>query len=178
MSYPPWTRPTADEHHEYYAGYIACVADGDFLELFSSQAAGVSKELGAVADVDTSICHAPYTWTLKQVVGHLIDAERVFGHRLHWIASGSDQPLAGMDQNFFVDAFDYRNIEWSDLVRELTCLRQANSILVNRLTADQVNRTGLADGKIISVRALAWIMAGHIEYHLRIIRKRLNISDP
>lgn len=175
MSTDPWSRPTSEEYNAFYAGYINCVPDTNLLAYFTEQGLIVKSELAGVAESDASICHPPYTWTIKQVVGHMIDAERVFAHRLHWIASGDTQPLTGMDQNAFVNAFDYVSPSISDLVDELVTSRAANALLLRRLSPDMASRSGRADGKPITVRALAWIMAGHIEYHMRIIRQRLGL---
>lgn len=168
--------PAADEHHEYYSTYIRLVPQGDLVEVLEKQVAGIHDVFDNVSAEDASCLHSPYTWTIKQVVGHLIDCERIFGNRLHRFASGDEQPLPGMDQNPYVAYNDYETPSLSSLVDELEFCRRANVLLLRRIKPDAWNNRGVADGNPISVRALAYILAGHIIYHLKIVRKRLGLS--
>lgn len=165
--------PATDEHHEYYGTYIRLVPQGDLIEILEKQIADFRKVLDSVSDNDASRLHAPYTWTIKQVIGHLIDCERIFGNRMHRFASGDDQPLPGMDQNPYVANNDYDSPTLGTLVDELEYCRRANVLLLRRIKPESWSYRGNADGNPISVRAIAYILAGHITYHLEIVRKRL-----
>ncbi len=166
-------RPDISEYHEYFANYIACVPDGDLFEQLDAQVDEVQNSLKNVSDEEASRLHPPYTWTVKQVVGHLIDAEKLFGWRAHRFGCGDETPLPGMDQDPYVDAIDYTQITLMQLVNELEFTRRSNTSFLRRLPADAWDRKGTASGNSISVRALAWILVGHINHHMEIVKNRL-----
>ena len=167
------TRPSAAEYAEYYGLYINRVADGDILELLQNQIAEFTGVLGATSEEQAGVLHDPYTWTIKQVVGHMIDVEKVFGYRAHRFACDDLRPILGMEQNDFVDSLDYESPLLSDMVVELKCSRRSNCYFLKRIPETAWSRTGTADGNRISVRAIAYILVGHVIHHLEIIRKRL-----
>ena len=167
------TRPATTEHAEYYGRYIDLVPDGDILELLENQIAEFTDVLNSVSEEQAGVLHEPYTWTIKQVVGHLIDVEKVFGYRAHRFACNDLRPILGMEQNDFVDGLDYESPLLSDLAVELKCSRRSNCYFLKRVPEGAWNRTGTADGNVISVRAAAYILVGHVTHHLEIIRKRL-----
>lgn len=165
--------PGPDEAFEFYSTYIRLVPPGNLIDMAQSQITEVKNSFQLVADDVASFIHKPYTWTIKQVVGHMIDTERVFANRLHRFACGDLQPLPGMDQEPYVAHCDYESPLLVALVEELCCLRQANVYLMRRLTPDQWNHRGIASGHSVTVRALGFMLVGHVTYHLQIIAKRL-----
>ena len=167
------TRPSTTEYAEYYGLYIDRVPNGDILELLENQIAEFTDVLSAVSEEQAGALHAPYTWTIKQVVGHLIDVEKVFGYRLHRFACNDLRPILGMEQNDFVNSLDYEAPLLSDMVVELKCSRRSNRYFLKRIPETAWSRMGTADGNVISVRASAYILVGHVIHHLEIIRKRL-----
>ena len=167
-------RPATDEYFEYYHAYVQHVPDGDLLSLCKMQIDELDEFFKGVSDADASIVHEPYNWTIKQVVGHLIDTEKIFGNRLHRFASGDFQELPGMDQNPYVDSQDYTLLDLKVLVQELLCCRQANLFYLQRIAPETWDNRGIASDQPITVRALAYILAGHINYHMEIVRKRLS----
>lgn len=168
--------PEPDESYEFYHNYIRHVPPGDILDLAKRQVNELRSAFITVSVSESMKLHAPYTWTLKQVVGHLIDAERVFADRLHRFAAADLQPIPGMDQNDYVNNFDYDSPSLAILVDELVFCRQANVLLLFRLKPSAWDQRGVAAGHPVSVRALAYILVGHIEYHLRIVRQRLQTA--
>ena len=166
-------RPSAAEYAEYYGLYIKRVPDGDILTLLENQIAEFTGALSAVTEAQAGVLHTPYTWTIKQVVGHLIDVEKVFGYRAHRFACNDLRPIIGMEQNDFVDNLDYKSTPLSDLVIELKCSRRSNLYFLKRIPPTAWSRTGTADGKTMSVRAIAYCLVGHVTHHLEIIEKRL-----
>lgn len=165
--------PAPDESAEFYHNYIRHVPPGNILQLAQEQINEVRTVFRTVSDDEASKLHAPYTWTLKQVVGHLIDTERTFAERLHRFAAANLQPVPGMDQNEYVNAFDYESPALAMLVDELVLCRQANVLLMQRLKPSAWDHRGVASGHPVTVRALAYMLVGHIEYHLRIVKQRL-----
>ena len=161
------------EYAEYYNTYISLVGDNDIVAQMEDQVRDLGTISEQISEEEASIIHAPYTWTIKQVVGHLIDAEHVFSYRALRFASGDFQPLVGMDQNPWVANSDYDSPSFKDLMDELAHLRMANILLFRRIKPEAWDHRGLADNKEITVRALAFCMVGHITHHLNIIKKRV-----
>ena len=168
--------PDPGESFEYYHRYIRNVPSGNILDLARGQVEELRAVFDRVSECEATKLHQPFTWTLKQVVGHLIDAERIFVDRLHRFAAGDVQPIPGMDQNDYVNSFDYDSPSLGELVDELTLCRQANVLLLNRLKVSAWDQGGVASGHAVTVRALAYILVGHIEYHLKIVKRRLSMD--
>jgi hypothetical protein len=166
--------PGKDEYAEFYGVYIGKVPDGDIVEQFKSQIGEFRSVLDGIDEPSAGVLHEPYTWTIKQVVGHLIDAERVFGYRAHRFACGDVRPILGMEQNPWVDNMDYETPTLAELTDELEYSRRANHSFFKRIAPAAWDRKGEADGKAITVRALAYCMVGHVTYHLDIIQSRLS----
>ncbi len=167
------TRPSTAEYAEYHGLYIDRVPNGDILGLLENQIAEFTGVLSAVSEGQAGVLHGTYTWTIKQVVGHLIDVEKVFGYRSHRFACNDLRPILGMDQNDFVNGLDYESPLLSDMVVELKCSRRSNCYFMKRIPEAAWSRTGTADGNVLSVRAIAYILVGHVIHHLEIVRKRL-----
>ncbi len=174
MTVPTSTRPSAAEYAEYYGLYIDRVPNGDILEILENQIDEITGVLGGASEEQAGVLHRTHTWTIKQVVGHLIDVEKVFGYRSHRFACNDLRPILGMEQNDFVNSLDYESPLLSDMVVELKCSRRSNGYFLKRIPEVAWSRTGTADGNVISVRAIAYILVGHVIHHLEIIRKRLN----
>ena len=166
-------QPKVEEYAPYYGQYIDLVSEGDVRVLLEQQIAQFSDVLGAIPEEQANVLHAPYTWTIKQVVGHMIDVEKVFGYRAHRFACNDLRPILGMEQNEFVDNLEYSESFLSDLAVELKCTRRSNSLFFKRIPDTAWNRMGTADGNSMSVRAIAYILVGHITHHLEIIKQRL-----
>ena len=133
--------------------------------------------LKGVAESEASVCHSPYTWTIKQVVGHLTDAERVFGYRALRFARGDSTPLPGFDENAYAKAICLDGIPLTDLVAEFANLRRSHVAFFEHLSEDAWQRRGTANNVAVSVRALAYILVGHERHHAAILRKRLSRTD-
>lgn len=170
---PALRRPNADEYYSYYETYVRLVGETDLLQQAADQIGELTELFAGVSEADAMVVHPPYTWTIKQVVGHLIDAERIFSDRLHRFASGDLQELPGMEQDPYVANQDYQTPALRALLEELLLCRRANLLLMKRLLPHAWDQRGVASGHPVTVRALAWIMVGHITYHLRIVRQRL-----
>ena len=165
--------PRPDEYHEYYEQYINKADRNDFFQAFQDQPQQLRHVLGDLEPGEDSRLHEPYTWTLKQVVGHLIDCERVFSNRMLRIAVGDETPIPGIEQNSYVANIDYEPTTMDDLLKEFEHLRAANVLLAKRLSPESLARMGTASDNAVSARANLYILAGHVVYHLEIIKKRL-----
>lgn len=169
-------RPDPSEYFEYFDMYIRMFAPDDFWADFERQPARIESLLGNLSAGEDSKLHSPCTWTLKQVVGHLIDTEKIFATRMLRIAVGDPTPNPDFDQNLFVDGLDYEDVAMSDLVEEFATLRRSNTLMIGRLGDQQLSRSGTVSGHKMSARAIPFLMGGHVNYHMEIMEKRLGVS--
>jgi hypothetical protein len=167
------TRPSASEHAPFYAGYVALVPEVDVMGVLESQARDVDGLLRSIPDAHVGVLHPPYTWTIRQVVGHLIDGERIFAYRALRIARGDATPLPGFDENTYARSGEFDRLALPQLADEFAAVRRSTVLLFRHLPATAWSRAGTANGSPITVRASAFIIAGHVRHHLAIIRKRL-----
>ncbi len=165
--------PSPDDYADYYHQYISKVPVGDFLTIFAAQPELLRQLVTGLADDEDNTLHAPYTWTIKQVVGHLIDIERIFSTRVLRIGVGDETPIPGIEHGMYVDAIDYEAVTMDVLLDEFAALRNANILLVQRMGTENLARHGVASGNPVSARANLFILCGHVEYHAEIVRKRL-----
>lgn len=168
--------PRSGEYAPFYAGYISHVAGRDLFALLREQRDVLARLPGAVAPDREGFRYAAGKWSVREVVGHLCDAERLFGVRAFCFSRGEQAPLPGFDENAYVDNGGYEARPLADVVAELVALRDANLLFFGALTAEQWPRTGIANGLTISVRALAHVTAGHCEHHLAILRERYGVA--
>jgi hypothetical protein len=172
MENGPRGRPARDEYAEYYDRYVSRVPDGDVLGTLERQVAETVSRLRAVPVDVEDFRYAEGKWTTKEVVRHVIDVEWVFTYRALTIARGDRSPLPGMDQDDFAANGDVAGITLADLADELEHLRAAGVRLLGGLADDAWGRRGVASGRPFSVRALAWVIAGHEAHHLGVLRDR------
>ncbi len=170
---PQLTAPASDEYNEYYHQYISLLPAEQFWDEFAAQPDQLRDLLEDRPRQVLNTPHAPYTWTLKQVLGHLIDCERIFSTRLLRIAVGDETPIPGINQDIYVDNLDYESVEIGPLLDEFAALRQANLLLARRLGPEALQRRGLTSNQPVSARANLFILGGHVIYHLNIMRQRL-----
>lgn len=166
--------PRPDEYFHYYHQYISKAPTEDFLRAFEDQVRHLRDQIENLSDDQVNCFHAPYTWTLKQVIGHLIDVERIFSYRMLRIASGDQTPIPGYEQDSYMANSDYQKVSMASLLGELEHLRMANVLLVRRLSSEALQRLGVASGHTTSARANLFILAGHAEHHAEIIKRRLD----
>lgn len=167
--------PAADEHVPYYGKYIAQLS-GDVYEALQSQAKSTAKLLAATTESKAEYRYAPNKWSVKQVVGHLADGERVFSYRALRFARADPTELPGFDENAFVDQADFDRRTLRDLATELAAVRTATLALFGGLTPEELLRRGTANAGPVSVRALAAIIAGHERHHVGLLRDRYGLS--
>jgi DinB family protein len=162
--------PAATEFAPYYGRYIDLVPAGDVVRMLETQIATTLAEFGAVGEERGGRPSAPGKWSLKQVVGHMADTERVFAYRAIRLARGDVTPLPGFEQDDYVRAggFDARSLR--SLLDELADVRRATVRLFDGLPAEAWERAGTASGFPVSANALAYIIAGHELHHLALAR--------
>lgn len=167
--------PQAAEFASFYAGYIGKVGPKGPGALLADQLA-VFRALRALSDDQGNHRYAEGKWTVKELVGHLSDTERVFAYRLLRIVRADETPLAGFDENAWAAAAPHGKRRLADVMDELTAVRQSTLALIGSLDEASLVRMAEANGKPVSARAICWIMAGHAQHHLDILRERYGLT--
>lgn len=165
-------RPTPSEYAPYYEGYINQVSENDILPVLRSQMDELDVLLNRVEPDKETFRYAEGKWSIREMIGHLIDGERVFGYRIFCIARGERQNLPGFDQDDYMLTAPYNRIELEDLLSELRLIRLGNIAMLRTADEETWNRVGTANDNQVSVRALAFIMAGHVRHHMNVLRER------
>ena len=168
-------KPQPEEHHEYYARYIKLVGD-DALGALRAQSASTPRLLSGLSEAQAMHRYAAGKWSVKEVVGHIIDGERVFSYRALRIARADTTPLPGFDEEAWVPAAHFDRRPLPDLVADYQTVRAATVALFASLDEDALTRIGTANDQPVSVRALAHMIAGHELHHIGILRERYGLS--
>jgi hypothetical protein len=166
-------RPEPSEYAAEAGGYVALVPEVDILGLLEAQAGEVRTLLGGITEDVAEMRHRPYTWSIKEVVGHLTDCERIFGVRALRFVRADPTPLPGFEENAYARAAGFDATPLADLLAEWATVRQSHLFLFRRLDGAAWRRQGIANDHEVSVRALAYIIAGHTRHHLKILQGRL-----
>jgi len=169
-------RPGATEYAPFYAGYVALVPEAEILGALERQAGEFRALADAVPGGKERHRYAEGKWSVRQVMGHLVDGERVFGYRAFCFSRGESAALPSFDENAYVAAADTDEIPLRDLADEFALVRGSNLAFLRHLGEGEWRRVGTASGKPVSVRALAFIMAGHPRHHRNVLRERYGIA--
>ena len=170
-------RPKPDEFAPFYAGYIARVADvADAPGRLRDQGEAVGALLGSVSEVASVFRYAPEKWSIKEVLGHLADAERVFAYRLLRVARGDETPMPGFDEQAWVREAGFDRSSLEDLSDSFQAARAATSALVRGVDPGAWHRRGVANGHPVTARSLLYIVLGHVEHHLEVLKTRYGVG--
>lgn len=164
-------RPAPNEYAPYYGRYIALVPDGPIVETLRDQIGETSGFLGSLPEAKGDHRYEPGKWSVKEVIGHMIDSERVFSYRALRFARRDETPLPGFEQDDYVPAGAFGRRTLRDLIEEFRAVREATVLLYRHLDEEALSRSGIANENRMSVRALAWSIAGHERHHARVIRE-------
>ncbi|MFH1278995.1 MAG: DinB family protein [Candidatus Eisenbacteria bacterium] len=166
------TRPGPLDHVPYFGRYIERVPDGNIIETLRDRIATTARFFGGLEESKGDHRYAPGKWTVKEVLGHLIDGERVFSYRALRFARGDGTALPGFDENVYVPAGAFGRRSLADLVGEFRSVRASTVALFAGLPEEAWGRRGSASGVEVSVRALPWIIAGHEIHHVEVVGER------
>jgi hypothetical protein len=172
---PMATRPAETEYAPFYARYVALVPETEITAALEKQITDVERLAGRVSADRELYRYAEGKWCIREVIGHLIDGERVFAYRAFCFSRGEEAHLPSFDENAYVHRSRYHACPLADLLAEFTLLRKANLAFFRRLSDPDWSRTGTASTHPISVRALAFIMAGHVRHHLAILQSKYGV---
>lgn len=169
-------RPAAGEYAPFYARYVALVPENDILAVLGGQVGEIRRLAASVPPGRETWRYAEGKWSVREVLGHLVDGERVFGYRAFCFSRGEPAALPSFDENRYVAAARSDALPLRDLVEEFALVRESNLVVLRRLDPREWTRVGTASGHPISVRALAWVMAGHPRHHVAILRERYGLG--
>lgn len=169
-------RPKPDEYAPHHAAYLALVPEDRVVPVLKTTLADTLLLLSDITEEEACLLHPPYTWTIKQVVGHLTDCERVFGYRALRFARGDQTSLPGFDENLFAQSPVFREQPLDRLAGEFELVRDSHVAFFENLAHDDWGNRGFANGVEVTVRAIAFLMVGHHRHHFEIIRQRLGKS--
>jgi hypothetical protein len=170
-----FARPAETEFAPFYANYIAQVPDSGPYTLLANQMAGFDN-LRGLPEETGDYRYAEGKWTVKELLGHMADTERVFAYRLLRIARADKTPLAGFDENAWAEVAPHGRRPLAEVVDELIAVRRATITLVGSLDEAAAGNVGLANNHPVSARAICWIIPGHAEHHLGILAHRYKVT--
>jgi uncharacterized damage-inducible protein DinB len=165
-------RPEASEFPEYYQPYVKLVPDGDFIEILKENLENTTALADRISEKDGQSRYAPGKWSIKEVLGHMTDTERIMSYRLLRVGRGDQTPLAGFNENDYIAASNFNTLSVKQILEDFTAVRRATITLVNNMPDEAWERIGVANNSEITARALAYIIAGHALHHLKIINER------
>ncbi len=161
-----------NEYAEYYSRYIDLVPEGDVVATLEAQTKKFVAFLRAIPEAKGDYRYAPGKWSVKEMLGHIVDGERIFAYRALRFARADKNPLPGFEQDDYVRAAGHGRSQMADLIAEFELVRKANSLMFQQLDDAAWQRRGTASGNEISVRALAHVLVGHVEHHWKVLRER------
>lgn len=170
-------RPGTDEYAPFYGTYVSKVPEGDVLKYLEIQLRETRALLATIPEGRGGHRYAEGKWSIKEVIGHMCDAERIFAYRALRIARADATPLAGFDENAYVPAGRFDRRTMASLVDELAQVRDATLALVRTFDPEAGARRGNASGKEVTARALVYIIAGHLAHHVGVLRERYAVGS-
>jgi hypothetical protein len=166
------TRPQTSEAAVYYFKYIDLITSDDILPAIEQQLGEMLQFLSGISEEKSLHSYAPGKWTIREVLNHVNDGERVFSGRAFWFARGFNDALPSFEQDVAVQAAQANNTSWADLVEEFKNVRLATISFFKSLPEEAWDRAGIASDNPVSVRALAYIIAGHVAHHQHVLQEK------
>jgi uncharacterized damage-inducible protein DinB len=170
-------RPEKTEYADYYDRYVSLVPEGDITVLLDENLRETLAALNDISDDAAAFRYAPEKWSIKELIGHMIDTERVFAYRALCFARNDKTPLPSFDQDEYARNASFDNYPMKDLTAEFEAVRRSTVLLFKNLNETEWTRRGIASENEVTVRALAYIIAGHEIYHRRILRDKYLKSE-
>lgn len=165
-------RPVSTEAAPYYSKYIERVPNGDVMQVLAAQLDEATAYCSGISEERSRHRYAPEKWSIREVWSHITDTERVFAFRAFWFARGFEAAMPSFDQEVAMRASGAEDIDWPAHIEEFRRVRLSTISLFENLPAQAWGRRGIASDNFVSVRALAFITAGHFAHHLALLRER------
>lgn len=170
------SRPEKNEYAEYYETYVSLVKETDIVSALENQLAEMENLFAGITEEKAAYAYAEGKWSIKELVGHLIDGERIFSYRALRISRADRTPIEGFEQDGYIENSNFNAAKLSELREEFALVRKANLLFFKNLTAEAWTRRGTASGWEFSVRALAFIMVGHVRHHANVLKNRYLVA--
>ena len=167
------SRPQKTDYARYYETYVGLVPEDDILSAMKSQTAELFPFLRGISEEVACLRHPPYTWSVKEVIGHMIDAERIFAYRALRFGRNDPAPLPGFSENEYMPAAAFDRCDFQGLVEEFEAVRRGDLLMFHHFPPAAWAKKGFASDNSITVNAIAYIIVGHVRHHTTILRKRL-----
>ncbi len=168
--------PASSEYVHFYSGYVSLVEKANIINTLNSQMHELYTLINSVPGDKAFFSYEDGKWTLKEVIGHMIETERLFCYRAFAISRGEKQPLPGMDQDVYMEGNHYNKRTMANLSNEYLAVRVSTIHLLSNMTKEMIGEKGIASGFEVTVRALAFIIAGHERHHITMIKEKY-LSD-
>jgi hypothetical protein len=165
-------RPDLSRVPQFYHNYISHVPQDDLMEAFKAQTPAITEFIESIPADKYDYRYGEGKWTIKEVLLHIIDAERIFAYRALRFARKDNTPLPGFDENLFADNSKADKRDWKDMVEEFKVVRKSSEYLFNSLDDDQLNATGVSNNSPVYVLGIGFLLIGHSLHHVRILKER------
>ena len=165
-------RPGPSDYNSYYDRYISLIGDGDIIEILEEQRKTSEKFLKTFTEEQGNYSYADGKWTVKEVLGHVIDTEKIMAYRALSFARGEKQSLPGFEQDDYVAESNFNKRSLADLINEFITIRESNIILFKSFNEEILIRRGTASESEVTVLALIYIIAGHEKHHMKFLKER------
>lgn len=166
------SKPDPSEHAPHFGKYVDMVGEDNVIKFLTEQKNDLVELIKSLSEEKGNYTYAPEKWTIKEVIGHIIDSDRVYGFRALYFARSGTVALPGYDQDIWAKEGAYNSIGLSDLSSDFELARDANISLFNRMNEKDLIKSGIANGNLMSVRSIAYIIAGHSAHHINVIRQK------
>ncbi len=168
-------RPQQEDYPVFYHKYVESLPSGNLLHILEDQLHAVNGRLGKIDAGKWLYRYADGKWSVKELLAHIVDAERIFAYRALTFARNDKNQLPGFDENDYVKIGNFDKIDEGGLLDQLNFLRKSNILLYSTFGDEELGRKGVSNGKEITVRALVFITAGHLQHHLNVLHERYAI---
>jgi hypothetical protein len=171
------TRPQSTEAASYYFNYIDLITSDEIVPVMESQMDETLRFLEGISEEQSLTSYAPGKWTIRELLNHVNDGERIFLGRALWFARGFQDPLPSFEQDVAVQAAKANQTPWSELVEEFRTVRLSTLSFFKHLPDEAWSRSGVASDNPVSVRAIAYIIAGHVAHHTQVLKEKYGITE-
>ncbi|MBM4172071.1 MAG: DinB family protein [Ignavibacteria bacterium] len=166
------TKPSQSEYSPYYHKYVQLVPEGNIIDILINQLVGGEKFFSNIDEEKSLFRYAENKWSIREVLGHIIDTERIFIYRALRFSRNDPQALLSFDENYYAANSNYKSILLAEIWKEFSFLRNSNILMFNGFTDEMWALNGIASGNNVTVRTLPYLLAGHFIHHLNVIKER------
>ncbi len=167
-----FSRPEQNEYAEYYEKYVSLVKEDNILAVLKNNKSETQNLLVEISEEKALFRYAPGKWSIKELLGHIIDTERIFAYRALRFARNDQVKIEGFEQDAYIENASFDDCKFTELTAEFAFVRDANILMFQNLSNEAWQRSGIASENSVSVRALAYLIAGHEIHHINILKER------